>query len=46
MKAYSLDLRKKIIETYLNQESSIRQLAVRFQVAGEEFCAKTNQDIY
>ncbi len=33
MKAYSLDLRKKIIETYLNQKSSIRQLAVRFQVA-------------
>ena len=33
MKAYSLDLRKKIIETYLNQKSSIRQLAIRFQVA-------------
>ena len=33
MKAYSLDLRKKIIETYLNQKSSIRQLAARFKVA-------------
>ena len=32
MKAYSLDLRKKIIETYLNQNNSIRQLAARFQV--------------
>lgn len=33
MKAYSLDLRQKIIEAYLNQEGSIRQLAVRFKVA-------------
>ena len=33
MKAYSLDLRKKIIEAYLNQEGSIRKLAVRFKVA-------------
>ena len=30
--AYSFDLRKKIIETYLNQNNSIRQLAARFQV--------------
>lgn len=33
MKAYSLDLRQKILEAYLNQEGSIRQLAVRFKVA-------------
>ncbi len=33
MKAYSLDLRQKIMEAYLNQEGSIRQLAVRFKVA-------------
>ena len=33
MKAYSLDLRQKIIEAYLNKEGSIRQLAVRFKVA-------------
>jgi transposase len=33
MKAYSLDLRQKIIDTYLNEEISQRQLAKRFRVA-------------
>lgn len=33
MKAYSLDLRLKIIDAYTNQEGSIRQVAQRFKVA-------------
>lgn len=33
MKAYSLDLRQKIVDTYRNQEGSIRQVAQRFKVA-------------
>ncbi len=33
MKAYSLDLRRKIIETYENEPISQRQLAERFRVA-------------
>lgn len=33
MKAYSLDLRQKIIDAYLNEEISQRQLAKRFRVA-------------
>lgn len=33
MKAYSLDLRQKIIDAYTNQEGSIRQVAQRFKVA-------------
>ena len=33
MKAYSLDLREKILESYLHQEGSIRQLAKRFKVS-------------
>ena len=33
MKAYSLDLRQKIVDTYTNQEGSIRQVAQRFKVA-------------
>lgn len=33
MKAYSLDLRQKIIETYENEVISQRQLATRFRVA-------------
>lgn len=33
MRAYSLDLRQKIIEAYNNQESSQRQLAKRFKVS-------------
>jgi len=33
MKAYSLDLRQKIIHAYINQEGSIRQVAQRFKVA-------------
>ncbi len=33
MKAYSLDLRQKIIDVYLNEEISQRQLAKRFRVA-------------
>jgi transposase len=33
MKAYSLDLRHKIIEVYENEEISQRQLAKRFRVA-------------
>ena len=33
MKPYSLDLRQKIVESYENQEGSIRQLAKRFKVS-------------
>lgn len=33
MKAYSIDLRKKIVEAYNNQEGSYRQLAQRFRVS-------------
>ena len=33
MKAYSLDLRQKIVDTYLNEEISQRQLAIRFCVS-------------
>ena len=33
MKAYSLDLRQKIIDTYFENKISQRQLAKRFQVA-------------
>jgi transposase len=33
MKAYSLDLRQKIIETYENEPISQRQIAARFRVA-------------
>ena len=33
MKAYSLDLRRKIIETYENEPISQRQIAIRFRVA-------------
>ena len=33
MKAYSLDLRQKIIDTYLAGDISQRQLAKRFRVA-------------
>lgn len=33
MKAYSLDLRQKIIETYENEPISQRDLAARFRVA-------------
>jgi transposase len=33
MKAYSLDLRQKIVDTYRNHEGSIRQVARRFKVA-------------
>lgn len=33
MKAYSLDLRQKIIDVYENEEISQRQLAKRFRVA-------------
>ncbi|GFE71915.1 IS630 transposase-related protein [Chroococcus sp. FPU101] len=33
MKAYSLDLRSKIIETYKNGEGSVRQVAHRYKVA-------------
>ena len=33
MKAYSLDLRQKIIDAYTNHEGSIRQVAQRFKVA-------------
>lgn len=33
MKAYSLDLRQKIIEAYNHQEGSLRQLAKRFKVS-------------
>lgn len=33
MKAYSIDLRQKIIEAYENQEGSQRQLAKRFKVS-------------
>jgi transposase len=33
MKAYSDDLRKKIIRAYLNQEGSLRDLAARFSVS-------------
>ena len=33
MKAYSLDLRQKIVDTYLNEERSQRQLATRFRVS-------------
>jgi len=33
MKAYSLDLRQKIIDAYQNKEGSYRQLAKRFKVS-------------
>lgn len=33
MKAYSLDLRTKILTAYLHQEGSVRQLAQRFKVS-------------
>jgi transposase len=33
MKAYSVDLREKILEAYLHQEGSIRHLANRFKVS-------------
>ena len=33
MEPYSLDLRKRIVESYLNKEGSIRQVAARFKVA-------------
>ena len=33
MKPYSLDLRQKIVESYENQEGSIRQLAKRYKVS-------------
>lgn len=33
MKAYSLDLRERLIKAYLNKEGSQRQLAQRFQVS-------------
>lgn len=33
MKPYSLDLRAKILEAYLQKEGSIRQLAQRFKVS-------------
>ncbi len=33
MKAYSLDLRQKIVEVYYSEEISQRQLAQRFRVA-------------
>jgi transposase len=33
MKAYSLDLRQKILDAYLNREGSIRELATRFNVS-------------
>ena len=33
MKPYSLDLRQKIVESYKNQEGSIRHLAKRFKVS-------------
>src|ERR687886_1172297 len=33
MKAYSIDLRQKIIDTYNNKEGSIRQVSARFKVS-------------
>lgn len=33
MKAYSIDLRQKVIDAYNNQEGSLRQLAKRFSVS-------------
>lgn len=33
MKSYSLDLRQKIVDSYGNNEGSIRQLAKRFKVS-------------
>ncbi len=33
MKAYSIDLRQKIVDAYNNQEGSYRQLAQRFRVS-------------
>ena len=33
MKAYSLDLRQKIVEAYSNQEGSLREIAKRFKVS-------------
>jgi len=33
MKAYSLDLRQRIINAHKNRENSVRQLALRFQVS-------------
>ncbi|MEY2830793.1 MAG: hypothetical protein RLZZ574_51 [Cyanobacteriota bacterium] len=35
MKAYSLDLRQKIVVAYENKEGSIRQLAKRFKVSAD-----------
>jgi transposase len=33
MKAYSLDSRQKILDTYKNKEGSIRQVSARFKVS-------------
>jgi transposase len=33
MKAYSLDLRQKIVTAYDNQEGSLREIAKRFKVS-------------
>lgn len=33
MKAYCVDLRQKILETYKNKEGSIRQVSMRFKVS-------------
>ncbi len=33
MKAYSIDIRQKVIDAYNNQEGSLRQLAKRFSVS-------------
>lgn len=35
MKPYSLDLRQKVVDSYENQEGSIRQLAKRFKVSSD-----------
>ena len=35
MKPYSLDLRQKIVDSYKNNEGSIRQLAKRFKVSAD-----------
>ncbi len=46
MKAYSLDLRQKIIETYETENISQRQLAKRFRVALRELDGKKHPIIW
>ena len=43
-RAYSLDLRQKIVDSYENQEGSIRQIAKRFKVS-KDLCSKITKPL-